>query len=280
MKIIITAKHRGGARNIILAVGQLIKHHHEIIAIGHGASEELFKDRNIPYETAPSDISHDSMVSLLKSKGPGIDLVFTGTVDRDKGVLKGDVIDQTITEAAHVMGIPTLALLDSCVNWQERFSSPEHPEDLKYLSRNIAVPGEISTTLLEEGLDPSLITVTGAPYFDELPEKARSFSQEQRTSIRKSIGLNNADFLIAYIGTVFRSAVDAYGFWDLDVIRLISEVLDAMVGMEIACAVKLHPDPRIKEDKRAQDITIAQAIGNYIWMSPHNRSNRRRATSC
>jgi len=257
-KIIATSSHRGGINAIVPVISRLINEERvDMVLIGHGQSERYFKEKNIDYQTIDSyglkDISVDSISQLIEEESP--DLVLTGTAIQDR---EGeDVIDQTITSAARNLGIKTLAVLDFWAEYLERFSDIFTNEIFKFLPDKIAVVDNIAKEeMVAKGFPRERLVITGNPYFEGLREEAGSFTEKERKAIRKEIGLGRG-LLIYYAETAFEREKEKIGYWDLDNIKLINEVILSL-PRKIGLVVGEHP--RLpQEDSRK----IKQYLSNY-----------------
>lgn len=244
-KILATSWHPGGANAIAPVIKRLIAEDKTIVVvIGYQFSEKIFRDYGINYKKTDSyglkDVSLGSMAQLLQVELPN--LVLTGTSMQDEA--NKDVIEQTIVLAAKTKGIPTLAVLDFWGNYWQRFSDIFTGEKFKFLPDKIAIMDEIAhQTMAKEGFDEERLVVTGNPYFDDLPVKAKSFTTVEKQALRHSIGLD-CEILLFFAGNTFKNEAINYGYWDLDNIRLLAGVLKQLPEgqrREIGIAVGLHP---------------------------------------
>lgn len=259
MKVLATAWHGGGVNAIAPVIKELIRRRHEVTVIAHeDISINIFGKNDISHEIWLSDVSVASMKKLVSERKPN--LVLTGTVDRAGGILKGDVIDQTVTIAAKHCKIKTLAILDSYVNCVERFSDSETGETFSFLPDKIAITDEITFQIMKkEGFDSPLLEITGNPFFDNLSIKAGNFTEDQKQSIRKQIGLGDVDFLIFCAGNVFKNEAKATGYWDLDIVKIIIDAMSLISEVNVGTVIKLHP--RISEKDR---MAISPYLGDKM----------------
>ena len=107
--------------------------------------------------------------------------------------------------------------------------------------------------MIMEGFDKERLVVTGNPHFDDLENKMKNFREEDKNRIREQIGINSKD-LFCYFSSVFEEDKEKYGFWDLDNLVLINDVL-RVIKNDVGVVVKIHP--------RTPDEDINQ-IKNYI----------------
>ncbi len=258
-KIVAASWHPGGANAISPVIKRLINEDKiEVVTIGYQFSEEIFQSKDVNYRTITScglrDVSVDSMTQLLKLESP--DLVLVGTSSQDEN--NKNVIEQTLALAARIMGIKSLAVLDFWANYSLRFSDIYTGEKFKFLPDKIAIMDQIAQqAMLNEGFDRKRLVITGNPHFDDLSDKSKNFTEDKRQTIREKIGLPIAP-LILYAGNAFKKEKEVLGYWDLDIIDLINEVVQGLPieqRKKVRVMVKLHP--RVPND----DLT---SIGQYI----------------
>jgi hypothetical protein len=240
-RILVACRHPGGANALVPVVRGLIAPGIEVVVIGHGFSGPVFDKAGIYYKTIEdfglSDISVSSARWLLGIILP--DLVLVGTAPTSKEPMVSDVIDQTLIVAARELGIKSLAVLDYWTRYSERFSNLQSGENLIYLPDYIAIMDKIAEReMLAEGFLKEKLVITGNPYFDSLPVKAKGFTESRKQEIRKQIGLS-CQTLFYFGGSVFSMEKPVMGYWDLDIIELIARVIPNFPGLGVA--VRLHP---------------------------------------
>ncbi len=249
-KVLAAAWHPGSANAIIPVIKRLTKEAKvDVVTIGHQFSEKAFQGKGIGYRTINSyglkDVSLDSMSQLLQAESPDLVLIGTSTPTiQDMGVEKKDIIEQTLTLAAKDLGIKSLAVLDVWAKYSVKFSDIYTKEKLKFLPDKIAIMDQVAKeAMLGEGFDKEKLVITGNPHFDSLPQKAKNFTQEQKRIVREKAGLGS-EFLPFFAGTNFKSKKDIVGYWDLENIALISEVLNDLPEAQkrrVGVVIKLHP---------------------------------------
>ena len=246
-KVIAASFHRGSANAISPVITELINEGKvDVVVVGYGPAQEAFRSFNIDYKAVDcyelEDISTDSMIQLLKIEKPS--LVLTGAACQTPE--RKDVLEQTITLAAKNLGIKSLAVLDFWVEYRERFSDFFTDERFKFLPDKIAVMDNIAVEeMLSKGFSKEKLIVTGNPYFSELEKKAASFPEKERKALREKISLN-CKLLVFYATTSFEREKDKLGYWDLDNIRIINEVLLNLPREKVGLAIGVHS--RIPEE--------------------------------
>jgi len=241
-KIVATSWHPGGANAVSPVIKALIQEGKtEVVVIGHQFSEKIFRKNGIAYKTIGfyglEDVSVGSMTELLDIESP--DLILTGTAAQDEN--NRDIIEQTLTLAARRKKIRSLAVLDFWAEYSSRFSDIFTGEKFKFLPDKIAIMDRFAERAMkEEGFQGDRLVITGSPDFDKLGIMAKSFTESEKQKIRSIIGLN-VDILIFYVAGVWEK--ENFGFWDLDNLKLINDVLSKLpAGFKnrVGVVTKLH----------------------------------------
>lgn len=255
MKILATSWHPGGANTIVPVIKKLMAEGKvDVTVVGHEFSEPIFEKAGIPFQTVQNfgldDISAMSMEKLLKMVLPN--LVLTGTSGQEGK--RCDVIEQTVTVAAKNLGITSVAILDYWAGYLQRFTDERTGERLALLPDYVAIIDEIAEReMLAEGFPKEKLVVTGNPHFDNLSARAKNFTETQRREIWQKIGLS-CQTLFFFAGNGFSSDKKNCGFWDMDILELIAQVLPNLP--DIGVAARLHP--RMPEEDKLQ---ISEFIG-------------------
>lgn len=271
-KVLAVAFHPGSANTISQVIKKLKEESRvDVSVIGHKYAEQIFTNKGISYKTIKdyklNDISISSMEELLDRESPN--LILSGISEQDLD--NRDVIEQTTTFAAKNRGIPTLTVLEFWCDYKSVFSdinleTNQIIELFRFLPDQIAVLNqEVKDDMIKNGINPSILTVTGNPYSDDLESKARGFISEERTKLKREIGLSEEERVFFYAANafhIFKNEENYWGFWDLDNIKIINDVLredlPRKIKNKLNITLKLHP--RVPE-KDLNDIT--QYIESY-----------------
>lgn len=262
-KVFATSWHPGGANAIAPAIKRLIAEGKiDVIVFGHEFSEPIFAKAGIPFKTFQEGfwekiwrivlniicfiftwrwvfpISPARLRKILDKEKP--DLVITGTASQEDK--SRDILEHAVIIVARRLGIPSLAVLDfwdGTGNYYKRFTDERDGVKFALLPDYLAVMDDVAKEeMLDEGFPEDRLVVTGQPYFDNLPEKARLFTQEQRNEVRRKMGLEG-NTLFFFGGNGFKDAVPYTGYWDLDIVRTIADSLPKLP--DVGVAARLHP---------------------------------------
>jgi len=244
-RILATSWHPGSANAIVPVIKRLREEGRtDVTVVGHQYSEQILKNHEISFKTLVdyglTDVSIGSMECLLRAEQPRF--VLTGTSVQDEA--NRDVIEQTATLAARTLGIPTLAVLDIWANYSLRFADIYTGECRKFLPDRIAIMDQYAEKdMLGEGFDRKNLVITGNPHFDSLGRKAEGFTEYEKQKVRQQIGIEK-DVLFFYAATSLKNDMGNAGYWDLDNIQLIDEVLRGIQDgdkCKYGLVLKLHP---------------------------------------
>ncbi len=264
-KVVAASCHQGGANAISPVIKTLIQAGKiEVVVIGHRFSEEIFQKNGIGYRTIGfyelKDVSVDSMGELLDIESP--DLILTGTAAQNEN--DRDVIEQTLTLAAKRRNIRSLSVLDFWAEYFSRFKDIYTGEVFKFLPDKIAIMDSYAEeAMVGEGFQRDRLIITGSPDFDKLKNMAESFTGSKQQKIRDKIGLN-VDILVFYVAGVWKK--ENFGFWDIDNLRLINDVLSELPASfenKVGIVTKLHSRTP-NEDLREISQYISQVPGRKI----------------
>ena len=105
--------------------------------------------------------------------------------------------------SARSLGIPSLAVLDFWSNYAVRFS--DAAGNFCYLPDRVAVmDAHAQSQMIDVGIPPQNIIVTGQPAFDALVECRQQFSLAQRATLRESVGVGEHDLLVMFASQPIR----------------------------------------------------------------------------
>ncbi|MBI2045170.1 hypothetical protein HYT23_03865 [Candidatus Pacearchaeota archaeon] len=261
-KILATSWHTGGANAITPVINELnMGKKIELVIIGHQYSKSVFDNFGIRYKTIESyglkDVSLNSMGVILDEEKP--DLIFTGSSPQDRN--NKDVIEQNMTLAARFRKIPSLAVLDYWANYWQRVSDINSGERFKFLPDKLAIMDHYAKeAMLRENFPEEKLIITGNPYFDNLRKIAKNFDQSKKNYIRKKF---NFDILIFYAGGPFKIDLNKYGYWYLDNVMLINEVIKELSNI-LNCGLVVNFHPRLSPNEREE-------INKYILNNGNGR---------
>ncbi len=255
--VLASSWHPGGINAIVPVIKKLMADGKtEVVVLGHEFSEPILAKAGISFKTIKdfglSDVSPNSMGVLLQAVSPN--LVLMGTSGQEGKA--NDILEHSLTLASRNLNIKSLAVIDVWGCYWQRFTDERTNRKLELLPDCVAILDEVAKEdMLKEGFPKDRLVITGNPHFDNLPARAKSFTEIQRSELKRKIGLD-CETLFFLAGNGFSSAKPDCGYWDLDVIELILDTMSELPG--VGLAVRVHPRMPT-EDKRQVFDAIARS---------------------
>lgn len=255
MKVLVASRDTGSGNSIAPVVQRLRKESRvEVVLIGYGPSIDVFKKAGIKYRTINSyeiqDISPVSMSRVLLSEKPNVLLLGTSPRTEDDQW----IIEQSLISAARFSSTVLTCIVSIADQWflfKERFC--DSAGNLCYLPDIITVIDEFARkNAIRESIPEDRLEITGSPHFDGLVEEAGSFTAKRKQEIRDRIGLE-CELLFFFAAGVFESEKKRFGFWDLDVIKIMAQVLsDLPKDRRQQVGIVMKPHPKQKSEREHQ----------------------------
>jgi hypothetical protein len=180
-----------GGANAVAPVLKLLAHQARVAvqAFAYNEARSLWAEQGIAFVDLPSDITGSAIINTLSETSVG--LLLTGTS------MNSVELEKQFIAASHEVGLPSLAVLDFWSNYKSRFS--DQNGNLVYLPDRIAIMDEdAGTEMVREGIDASLLTVTGQPAFDDLASYRKAFTGERRTQLRHELKSGSDDLVVLF----------------------------------------------------------------------------------
>ena len=178
-------------------------------------------------------------------------------------------LEKRLTAAARAAEIPSLAVLDFWSHYGLRFADGEgHPV---FLPDRVAVPDEIARAgMLESGVEPGRVVVTGQPAFDALAALRAGFGPERRREVRAALGVRAGERMVLFLSQPMRAVFgdDAGnplfpGYTEDGVLALLAAGLEGAArrrGERVVLVVRPHP----REDPAAIVVPPAGAVRTVV----------------
>lgn len=180
-----------GGANAVAPVLKLLARQARVAirALAYNEARSLWAEQGIAVEDLPSDISRSDIINTLSEASVG--LLLTGTS------MNSVELEKQFIAASHQVGLPSLTVLDFWSNYKSRFSDPNG--DLVYLPDRIAImDDDARNEMVREGIDSSLLAVTGQPAFDDLTSYREAFTAQRRTRLRQEFKVGSDDLLVLF----------------------------------------------------------------------------------
>jgi hypothetical protein len=160
------------------------------------------------------------------------------------------MIENQFIAAARGIPIPSLAVLDSWLNYSNRLSGSGGRLD--YLPDRIAIMDKrAQVEMVAEGFDPARLVVTGQPAFDNIVRSREQFTSAHRQALRGQWGVGESERVVLFasqpLSVLYGTdpANPAYmGFYEHTVLPRLVAALEAIAtdsGRAVALVVRPHP---------------------------------------
>ncbi len=248
-KVLLFSHDPGGANSVAPLFKPLINKGYEVEL--YGKSYALLRYTRLGLSGMDIDeeiplVDERSIERFLKSKKA--DFIITGTS-------ANDFTEKYIWRLAKKLGIPSLAILDQWLNYGIRFSDYGLAESNKYerSKKHIYFPSKIAVMdeyakleMIQEGIDSSLIKVTGQPYFEFLK---KNLSKDESVKKRNLLFSGNVDFLITFasdgILQAYRETDNSKHYLGYTEKTIFKELVDALqtikIDKKIGIVIRPHP---------------------------------------
>ncbi|MBT3981945.1 MAG: hypothetical protein HOE90_11360 [Bacteriovoracaceae bacterium] len=219
MKILLGSYAPGGAECLIHIAQKLLSLDHQISTLTTNMSAQIFLNHGITPDYEFNCIGvplYKEVEDILKKIAP--DVVVSGIVGPK------DQLDYALIEGAKELKIPILSILDSWMNYADRFNNPVTLEKNFYQPNLVAVMDQFTLDeMTKEGCNPNICFISGHPKFDWI-KKSKEIDNK---GMKEKLGLNSQKKCI----TFFSHPVDSYypnrslGYNEFDVFPILFETL-------------------------------------------------------
>jgi hypothetical protein len=278
-KVLAAAYHTGSATPIIPVIRKLKEQGLEVEVLAQTAplspAADEFTKAGIPFTAVPVPTPYELM-QHVEAFNPY--LILTGTSEQDEKT--PFVIEQTLAEISGRWNIPSLAVLDVWNSYSSRFAHrwiagtfrPAEQIQMVFMPTRLAVMDDYAKQdLVQVGFPVDRIEITGNPFFDNLPEKARTFPEEKRTQIRKQIFGDRA-LAVFYAANAFVRDAHLKGYSDLTNLPIMDETINALLEKgNISLAMRLHPRAPTEDVQGVEKYLKEQKSGALSKIAIHPR---------
>jgi hypothetical protein len=227
------ARDAGAAAALTPVAVRLLGEGATLSVVGFGRAATVFATGGLPVLGFPDPPSPEQIRRFFEFERP--QALISGTSMKPAE-------DGEWWRAARAAGVPSLALLDHWSNLRERFSDHSPLDRLPDLVG--VMDAAAHETLIQAGLPPDRLRITGQPYFDSL---AHSGVTDQRANARQELGVSEDEILL-----VFASEPQAryygsgpadpgwLGYTERDALDALLSAAPGVIGQG-AILIKLHP---------------------------------------
>lgn len=205
MTVVGVAHDAGGARAIIPVLEELVRRGVSTEALVAGPAATLWPAEcaGVQFHSVPDGLSLDAAMGLLDRARTGAVLSACGLYNR---------LEHTVRCAARASGVPCVGVLDSWLNYAERFRRTEHGRHVPSVPNIVCVMDELSRRgAVEAGLDPAQVVIAGAPNLERSVQLAKAVSAD-RGRLRAALGIDPDCYVIVFFSEPFVTAPDGGRF--------------------------------------------------------------------
>ena len=205
-----------------------------LVTVCSGPASAVFRAAGIiPDHELDREPSEDDAGDLVQSLSPSA-LLFGTSFDA--------WTDRQLCRAARTKGVFTVGLVDWWSNFGRRFSTPG-TVDLAFLPDTVAVlDKDAREGCCSDSIPPSILAITGNPYWDRLYDSRQGPAETCRTSVRRQLGISDDTLLGLIISSNLRNLGLHLGYDEADFFRAAHPFPDRTIaGRPISWVVKPHP---------------------------------------
>lgn len=193
-RVLMVAHDAGGARALLPVARELLRRGAEVSAIRAGPATRIFAEEapEIPGSELPDDTAPPDLAGHLRRAAPAVLLSASGLYNR---------IEHRTRCAARAAGVPIVALLDSWLNYGERFERDAGPRGLP--DKVCAIDDLTRRGMIAAGMAPEDVSVTGHPDLEAAVVRSRQWTAADRAARRQRAGLSARAVVITFFSDPF-----------------------------------------------------------------------------
>jgi len=253
--ILVVCHDAGGARSVIPVARSLSQKKVRVLAAVAGPAIAIWKAEcpENPAVTVPDQLTVADAVALLRKDPVGLLLSASGLFN---------LMEHTFRKAAQQEGIRSVSILDSWINYSEKFER-KIDGSLEICRPNlVCVLDQVTYDgMITAGFDPQELVITGAPNLEASAEYVRSNGLVLRKAWRTEQELKDGDLVVTFFSDPFYWIPDGrpciatgglmapdgtslYGYTSLDVLgSVLDELQTACLAHDKKCQLILKPHP-------------------------------------
>ena len=252
MKVLCIAGDPGGTRTLSVVIAELIRRGVDLQLVGYRQAIGIMKEHGLPV-TVCDEAMAENAVQHLRDWAPDLLLASTS--------INGQDYEKRFIQAAKVIGLPSIGVLDFWANYRGRFSTKPPDGPLNAVPDLITVMDtKAADDMVSDGIARDCLIVTGQPAFDQL--YAPCDIPAVRHQIRKSIGCRQDDLLLIFASQPFRDVTAETGFRTVpfDEMEVLDLFLHSLRQTEVGAAAKVWIRPHPREDSGKFDPFCGQQV--------------------
>jgi hypothetical protein len=249
------AHDAGGARALFPVADVLRERNIATHIIVSGPAAKIWREEapHLRAVEVPDTVTVDAIADLLTNSNADIMLSASGGYN---------MMEHTCRLAARRVGTPIIALLDSWLNYAERFERTENGVTVQSLPDRVCAIDEWTREgLIAAGFDPSSVFVTGHPDLEKTVRDCRAGSEPEIRERRRAAMSSDDGLLIVFFSDPFYDLPDLkfytgpgalmypdgrpiFGYTVRDILPAVLQELDAaMLAENASCDLIVRPHP-------------------------------------
>lgn len=246
LKIIAGCQDPGGYNAILPIVKELRIRGYNVEFLASGYSARIIRKMNVVFSKTLKQNFASIEKSFVKTK-PNVVLI---------GTSLGYSLENVLVMLAQKYNVPSIAVLDSWVSYSKRFSGLSSGEKFRYLPNIVCVMDDIAKNeMINEGIPPDRIRVTGNPYFDNFREEIMVYLSE-KSNFLKDKGLASDVLIVSFFSQSIDKSFGSnnknpnfLGYTQFDAFRLLINTLSEIKkNKELKIALIVRPHPKEESD--------------------------------
>ena len=196
-RVLMVAHDAGGARALLPVARELQRRGAEVSAIRAGPAVRIFAEEapEIPGSDLPDDTALPDLTEHFHRAAPDVLLSASGLYN---------CIEHRTRSAARAAGVPVVALLDSWLNYGERFERGD--DDARRLPDRVCAIDELTRQgMIAAGMSGEDVRVTGHPDLEAAVVRSRKWTAAERAARRQQAGLTAGATVITFFSDPFYS---------------------------------------------------------------------------
>ncbi len=282
MKVLSICHDAGGARAVFPVTNELSRQGITVQAVVAGPAESIWRKEcpAVPAITVEDHLLLNEAESILLQGGVDVLLSASGLYNE---------VEHTFRQAARKAGVRSLAVLDSWLNYGERFERIANGRCVRCWPDRVCTLDRSSRDgLLKVGFSPEQVIITGPPHLEAIVRSSR-LAHQHRTTYRAEQGFKAEDFLVVFFSDPFFRKPDGRPFEGVgglmgpDGKSLLGytsvDILEAVLAeLEVACREAQRPGrfvvkPHPLEQEDALRPVIDRHQGQYFTASLRTEEN-------
>ena len=257
--VVVVAGDAGGAAALVPVITTLISDGRVAVhTVAYGPACDTWSVRGIRIDEDAELSQVDPEHRLADTQAA---LLLVGTS------LNAVMLEQRFVRVARTMGVPSVAVLDSWVNYVERFLD-ESGQAFTVPDRIAVMDEHARAEMIQQGIADALLVVTGQPAFDDVLAHRDGFTADRRRHIRDVWGATDDDSVVLFASQPLSELYGAdpggarhFGYDEQQVARRLIGALERAArdaGRSVMLVLRPHPreDPAWMRALTGADIRV------------------------